>query len=185
MSSSGQLAFLAGEQQRKAGIPSRWAAVYLQLDLLTWRAAVCTTRNQRLWTAASTSSCCAARYGTGTLSELWLETLVSAPEMVPNLRKSCLCFSDFYYEWAEWPMRVPTLSGLSDSLLSLAMLRTRHLVSNSVVRVTGRRVLGLVNLDSPSVLVSRETRQSKWDVITCQWSSLEESRVAVASNNKV
>ena len=82
-------------------------------------------------------------------------------------------------------MRVPTLSGLSDSLLSFAMLRTRHLVSNSVVRVTGRRVLGLVNLDSPSVLVSRETRQSKWDVITCQWSSLEESRVAVASNNKV
>ena len=45
--------------------------------------------------------------------------------------------------------------------------------------------MGLVNLDSPSVLVSRETRQSKWDVITCQWSSLEESRVAVASNNKV
>jgi hypothetical protein len=49
----------------------------------------------------------------------------------------------------------------------------------------GRRALGLVNLDQPSVLVSRETRQSKWDVVTCQWSLLDENRVAVASNNKV
>ena len=42
-----------------------------------------------------------------------------------------------------------------------------------------------MNLDQPSVLVSRETRQSKCDVVTCQWSLLDENRVAVASNNKV
>ena len=51
--------------------------------------------------------------------------------------------------------------------------------------LAGRRVLGLVNLDNPAVLVSREARQSKWDVITCQWSLLEENMVAIASNNKV
>ena len=49
----------------------------------------------------------------------------------------------------------------------------------------GRRVLGLLDLDNPSVLLSREGRQSKWDVITCRWSPLEENRAALASNNKV
>ena len=49
----------------------------------------------------------------------------------------------------------------------------------------GRRVLGLLDLDNPSSLVYREARQSKWDVITCQFSILEEKMAAIASNNKV
>ena len=49
----------------------------------------------------------------------------------------------------------------------------------------GRRVLGLVNLENPTRLHSRESRQSKWDVITCQWSFMEENKAALASNNKV
>lgn len=51
--------------------------------------------------------------------------------------------------------------------------------------ISGRRCQGLLNLDNPSVLLNRETRTSKWDVISCQWSPLEENKIAVASNNKI
>eukprot|EP00088_Acartia_fossae_P050994 TRINITY_DN5725_c0_g1_i10.p1 TRINITY_DN5725_c0_g1~~TRINITY_DN5725_c0_g1_i10.p1 ORF type:complete len:1003 (-),score=271.71 TRINITY_DN5725_c0_g1_i10:834-3842(-) len=57
--------------------------------------------------------------------------------------------------------------------------------SGDLALLAGRRVLGLVNLDSPAQLYAREPRQSKWDVLTCQWSNLDEYKTAIASNNKV
>ena len=57
--------------------------------------------------------------------------------------------------------------------------------SSQLALVAGRRVLGLVDLDQPNRLFYKEARLSKWDVITCQWSLMEEGKAAVASNNKV
>jgi len=51
--------------------------------------------------------------------------------------------------------------------------------------LAGRRVLGLINLDSPTQLFTREARQSKWDVLSCQWSNMDDYKTAIASNNKV
>ena len=57
-------------------------------------------------------------------------------------------------------------------------------ISGSLALLAGRRAYGLVELDQPSVLRHKESRHSKWEVSTSEFSR-EESLVAVASNNKI
>ena len=57
--------------------------------------------------------------------------------------------------------------------------------TSSLALLAGRRYYAVIDLNSPSGVVCREARQSKWEVVCSEWSVLEEKLLAVASNNKV
>ena len=57
--------------------------------------------------------------------------------------------------------------------------------SGSLALLAGRRCYAVVSLVCPDTLVTRESRQSKWEVTAAEWAATDDRLVAVAANNKV
>ena len=56
--------------------------------------------------------------------------------------------------------------------------------SGELALLAGRRALAVVNLDQPGQLAHKESRQSKWEISSSQWSAKDDTLVSVAANNK-
>ena len=57
-------------------------------------------------------------------------------------------------------------------------------LSSGLGLLAGRRCYAVLNLSSPETVVYREPRNSKWEVVSSEWSPTQDNLVAVAANNK-
>lgn len=58
-------------------------------------------------------------------------------------------------------------------------------LSSGLGLLAGRRCYAVLSLANPETVVYREPRNSKWEVVSSEWShSTQDNLVAVAANNK-